>query len=221
MVEEIISFSALDNIRDLTCVSFFAVCFDDVMLRLHLGKQAREIVQTFHKPTVLPNQKKVNKISKAFLSGHQPAAVVADIGGGEPVYIETSEKQQEEIIITLNIGLILFLRFKIIQNYLLTQLWIIIFVFRKSTFAIKKTEERIFDFERCGHNCHTLALFQGVVHLHEDHFATQVCRLLSSSSSWRKRKIKCKKLFNSYCYLLLYYMLLLLIHAFIINIEKI
>ncbi|XP_011494762.1 PREDICTED: uncharacterized protein KIAA1109 [Ceratosolen solmsi marchali] len=104
VVEEIISFSALDNIRDLTCVSLFAICFDEVTARFYLGKQAREIVQTFHKPAVLPNQKKVNKITKAFLSGHQSTGVVADIGGGETVYIETSEKQQEEIIITLNIG---------------------------------------------------------------------------------------------------------------------
>lgn len=58
----------------------------------------------FHKPAALPNQKKVNKISKAFLPGHQTTAVVADVGG-ETVYIETSEKQQEEIIVTLNIGI--------------------------------------------------------------------------------------------------------------------
>nr|XP_034186923.1 transmembrane protein KIAA1109 isoform X7 [Osmia lignaria] len=104
VVEEIISFSALENIRDLTCVSLFAICFDDVVGRFYVGKQAREVVQTFHKPAVLTNQKKVNKISKAFLPGHQTAAVVADIGSGETVYIETSEKQQEEIIVTLNIG---------------------------------------------------------------------------------------------------------------------
>ncbi|KAK9299212.1 hypothetical protein QLX08_007719 [Tetragonisca angustula] len=104
VVEEIISFSALENIRDLTCVSLFAICFDDVTARFYIGKQAREVVQTFHKPAVLPNQKKVNKISKAFLPGHQTAAVVADIGSGETVYIETSEKQQEEILVTLNIG---------------------------------------------------------------------------------------------------------------------
>ncbi|XP_020299521.1 uncharacterized protein KIAA1109 isoform X8 [Pseudomyrmex gracilis] len=103
VVEEIISFSALENIRDLTCVSLFAICLDDVTARFYLGKQAREVVQTFHKPAALPNQKKVNKISKAFLPGHQTTAVVTDVGG-ETVYIETSEKQQEEIIVTLNIG---------------------------------------------------------------------------------------------------------------------
>ncbi|XP_046477858.1 bridge-like lipid transfer protein family member 1 isoform X1 [Neodiprion pinetum] len=103
VVEEIISFSALDNIRDLTCVSLFAICFDNVTTRFYIGKQAREVVQTFYKPAVQPNQKKVNKISKAFLPAHQTAAVT-DIIGGEPVYIETSEKQQEETIVTLNIG---------------------------------------------------------------------------------------------------------------------
>lgn len=103
VVEEIISFSALDNIRDLTCVSLFAICFDTVTTRFYVGKQAREVVQTFHKPAVLPNQKKVNKISKAFLPAHQTAAAT-EIISGEPVYIETSEKQQEETIVTLNIG---------------------------------------------------------------------------------------------------------------------
>lgn len=103
VVEEIISFSALDNIRDLTCVSLFAICFDTVTTRFYIGKQAREVVQTFHKPAVLPNQKKVNKISKAFLPAHQNTAAT-EIVGAEPVYIETSEKQQEETIVTLNIG---------------------------------------------------------------------------------------------------------------------
>ncbi|KAJ9593935.1 hypothetical protein L9F63_014649, partial [Diploptera punctata] len=40
VVEEMISFSALDNIRDLTCVSLFAVCFDSVTARFHCSKQA-------------------------------------------------------------------------------------------------------------------------------------------------------------------------------------
>lgn len=103
VVEEIISFSALDNIRDLTCVSLYAVSFHEITTRFYLGKQAREVVQTFHKPAVLPNQKKVNRITRAFLTGHRNAAV-AEIGGGETVYIETSEKQQEELVVTLNIG---------------------------------------------------------------------------------------------------------------------
>lgn len=39
IVEEIISFSALDNIKDLTCVSMFSVCFDNVSAKLHCDKQ--------------------------------------------------------------------------------------------------------------------------------------------------------------------------------------
>nr|CAD7595535.1 unnamed protein product [Timema genevievae] len=39
VVEEIISFSALDNIRDLTCVSLFAICFDNITTTFHFGKQ--------------------------------------------------------------------------------------------------------------------------------------------------------------------------------------
>lgn len=40
IVEEIISFSALDNIKDLTCVSLFSVCFDNITLKLHYDSQA-------------------------------------------------------------------------------------------------------------------------------------------------------------------------------------
>ncbi|GLG98163.1 Uncharacterized protein GBIM_04765, partial [Gryllus bimaculatus] len=105
VVEEVISFSALDNIRDLTCVSLFAVCFEGIVTRFHVGKQAREVVQTFQRPAVLPGSyKKVSKMSKAFLLGHQVTAVGGDALGGEPVYIETSEKQQEETVVTLGIS---------------------------------------------------------------------------------------------------------------------
>ncbi|XP_075226335.1 transmembrane protein KIAA1109 homolog tweek [Lycorma delicatula] len=106
VVEEVISFSALDNIRDLTCVSLLAVSLESVTARFHCGKQAREVVQTFHRPAVLPSGHKKGglvKSGKAILLGHQTSAV-ADVVTGEPVYIETSEKQQEESVITLNIN---------------------------------------------------------------------------------------------------------------------
>ncbi|XP_049857041.1 transmembrane protein KIAA1109 homolog isoform X4 [Schistocerca gregaria] len=108
VVEEIISFSALDNLRDLTCVSLFAVCFDSITTRFHCGKQAREMVQTFQRPSVLPSgQKKVSgisKMNKALFPGHSTPGTATDILGGDPVYIETSETQQEELIVTLSIG---------------------------------------------------------------------------------------------------------------------
>lgn len=105
IVEEIISFSALDNIRDLTCVSLFTVCFDNITARFHRGRQAREVVQIFYRPAVLqPGGKKGSgKGPKSFLMSHT-SAVHSDIVSGEPVYIETSEKQQEDLVVSLVIG---------------------------------------------------------------------------------------------------------------------
>lgn len=108
VVEEIISFSALDNIRDLTCVSLFAVCFENVTARFHSGKQAREVVQIFNRPAVaghLSNKKSVRG-PLTFLSSHITggAAGSGTVEQGEPVYIETSEKQQEEMVVSLMIG---------------------------------------------------------------------------------------------------------------------
>ncbi|XP_039287951.1 LOW QUALITY PROTEIN: transmembrane protein KIAA1109 [Nilaparvata lugens] len=107
VVEEVISFSALDNIRDLTCVSLLAVSLDGVTARFHCGKQAREVVQTFQRPPVQPSgvKKSLAKGGKAFLLGHQTGSSgQADVVTGEPVYIETCEKQQQESVITLNIS---------------------------------------------------------------------------------------------------------------------
>uniref|UniRef100_A0A8D8LL87 Uncharacterized protein KIAA1109 n=1 Tax=Cacopsylla melanoneura TaxID=428564 RepID=A0A8D8LL87_9HEMI len=108
VVEEVIAFSALDNIRDLTCVSFLAVCLEGITARFHMGKESREIVQTFHRPTVTPSGKKNNVFKaahKAFLLGHSSSNNTGqDNKVGEPVYIETSEKTQEETVITLHVS---------------------------------------------------------------------------------------------------------------------
>lgn len=113
IVEEIITFSALDNIRDLTCVSLFAVCFDRVTARFHSGRQARELVQIFQRPTVTTGSfsGKKRQGPMAFLAAaaaaHGPSDRRATAGGaitGEPVFIETSEKQQEETVVSLCVG---------------------------------------------------------------------------------------------------------------------
>ncbi|XP_034234984.1 transmembrane protein KIAA1109 isoform X3 [Thrips palmi] len=109
LVEEIISFAALDNIRDLTCVSLFAVCLDTVTVRFHVGKQTREVVQTLNRPVVLPANKKSTsgyKGLRPFLEGlqMQGRGVARNKIGAEPVYIETSDKQLEETIVALNVG---------------------------------------------------------------------------------------------------------------------
>ncbi|XP_060850802.1 bridge-like lipid transfer protein family member 1 isoform X1 [Rhopalosiphum padi] len=109
IVEEVISFSALDNIRDLTCVSLLAICLEELTTKFHFSKQAREIVQTYHPPAVAPSGQKKGVLSraagKAFLLGlNITSEVDPESTHGEPVYIETSEKQQEETVITLHIN---------------------------------------------------------------------------------------------------------------------
>uniref|UniRef100_A0A0A9WZW5 Fragile site-associated protein C-terminal domain-containing protein n=1 Tax=Lygus hesperus TaxID=30085 RepID=A0A0A9WZW5_LYGHE len=103
VVEEVISFSALDNVRDLTCVSLLAVSFDNLTASFHCGKQTREIVETFERPAVLPSAKKSGFKGKALLLGFRTSTAKHDLAG-EPVFIETSQKQQEETVITLNIN---------------------------------------------------------------------------------------------------------------------
>ncbi|KAK4878280.1 hypothetical protein RN001_010786 [Aquatica leii] len=104
IIEEIISFSALDNIRDLTCVSLFSVSLENITAKLHFDKQRREILQTFHRPAVVQmGSKKVLTKAKAFLLG-QHSNTIADIIRGEPVSIESCEGQQEQLVICLSVG---------------------------------------------------------------------------------------------------------------------
>lgn len=58
IVEEVISFSALDNIKDLTCVSLFSLCFDNINAKFHLDMQAHEVLQKFQRPVVQTSSKK-------------------------------------------------------------------------------------------------------------------------------------------------------------------
>lgn len=103
IVEEIISFSALDNIRDLTCVSMFSICFDNITAKFHSDKQVREVLQKFYRPSVVQsgNKKGANK-AKHFLGLHTNTN--ADIIRGEPVYIESCEGQTQQLVVCLNIG---------------------------------------------------------------------------------------------------------------------
>lgn len=62
-------------------------------------------MQIFYRPAVLqPGGKKGSaKGPKSFLMSHT-SAVHSDVVSGEPVYIETSEKQQEDLVVSLVIG---------------------------------------------------------------------------------------------------------------------
>ncbi|XP_050315619.1 transmembrane protein KIAA1109 isoform X2 [Anthonomus grandis grandis] len=101
IVEEIISFSALDNIKDLTCVSLFSVCFDNISVKFHSDHQAKEVLERFLRPSVVRTKNKGANIAK-FL-GLQ-TNTNSDVIQGEPVFIESCENQQSQLVICLNIG---------------------------------------------------------------------------------------------------------------------
>uniref|UniRef100_A0AAR5PXA5 Bridge-like lipid transfer protein family member 1 C-terminal domain-containing protein n=1 Tax=Dendroctonus ponderosae TaxID=77166 RepID=A0AAR5PXA5_DENPD len=101
IVEEIISFSALDNIKDLTCVSLFSVCFDNISVKFHYDHQEKEILERFLRPSVVRTKNKGANIAK-FL-GLQ-TNTNSDVIQGEPVFIESCENQQSQLVICLNVS---------------------------------------------------------------------------------------------------------------------
>ncbi|XP_060534290.1 bridge-like lipid transfer protein family member 1 [Cylas formicarius] len=101
IVEEIISFSALDNIKDLTCVSLFSVCLDNVTAKFHCDKQAREVLEKFLRPSVVRAKNKANRAK--ILLGLQ-SNTNSDVIQGEPVFVESCENQQEQLVVCLNVG---------------------------------------------------------------------------------------------------------------------
>ncbi|KAJ8956249.1 hypothetical protein NQ318_014981 [Aromia moschata] len=103
IVEEIISFSALDNIKDLACVSLFSVCFDNVIAKLHSDKQAKEVLQRFLRPAVVRSGSKKGANRAKMLLGFQ-THTNSDVIQGEPVFIQSCEKQQQQLVVCLSIG---------------------------------------------------------------------------------------------------------------------
>ncbi|XP_045469148.1 transmembrane protein KIAA1109 isoform X3 [Harmonia axyridis] len=103
IVEEIISFSALDNVKDFTCVSLLSVCFDNIVMKFHCDKQAKEILQKFHRPAVVQTGSKKGANRARILLGLQ-TYTNADIIKGEPVFIESCKKLQKQLVFCLNIG---------------------------------------------------------------------------------------------------------------------
>lgn len=134
VVEEVISFSALDNVQELSCASLLAVSFDGISARLHLGKTTKAAIHTVYtQPTVRSSGLKKGRIMKgtrallckfykkntfvlmktkfyqnvcsfcflAHLSSHTRND---NIPGETTILIETSEKQQEELVITCDIS---------------------------------------------------------------------------------------------------------------------
>ncbi|CAG4981925.1 unnamed protein product [Parnassius apollo] len=109
VVEDMISFSALDNIQDLTCVSLFGLSVENIVAKFLSSKKTLESIQLYYRPTL---RALVNKKSFGIMKGPR-AFISAQSSGsgrkrgpekGEPVFIETSQQQCEDTTITLNIG---------------------------------------------------------------------------------------------------------------------
>lgn len=104
VVEEIISFAALDNIQELSCASLLAVCFDNVSMKFHLGKQTKACMQTVYtqpavRSGILKKSGLINNLIANFSSANR-----SEVGPLEAISIETSENQLEELVLTLDIG---------------------------------------------------------------------------------------------------------------------
>ncbi|XP_069356448.1 bridge-like lipid transfer protein family member 1 [Maniola hyperantus] len=107
VVEDMISFSALDNIQDLTCVSLFGVSVENIVAKYASSRKTLESVQLYYRPTLRALGSK-----KSFGIMKGPRALISTQASGrkrgpekgEPVYIETSQQQCEDTTITLNIG---------------------------------------------------------------------------------------------------------------------
>ncbi|KAJ8729122.1 hypothetical protein PYW08_000703 [Mythimna loreyi] len=107
VVEDMISFSALDNIQDLTCVSLFGVSVENIIAKYVSNRKNLESVQLYYRPTL---RALGSKKSFGIMKGPR-ALISAQTSGkrrgperGEPVYIEASQQQCEDTTITLNVG---------------------------------------------------------------------------------------------------------------------
>lgn len=108
VVEEVISFAALDNVHDLSCASLLVVSFDSVATRFHLAKTTKAAMHTVYtQPTIQSGNMKKGGIlrgtTRALLASISSQSRPDNIPG-EPVLIETSEKQLEELVVTLDVG---------------------------------------------------------------------------------------------------------------------
>lgn len=76
--------------------------------------QTREVVQAFQRPAVTPSQKKTGLLARGtrplLTSSHKSRDPITIL---DPVYIESSEKRQTEIIVMLNLGSLFLLSPKI------------------------------------------------------------------------------------------------------------
>lgn len=107
VIEDMISFSALDNIQDLTCVSLFGVSVENITAKYVSTKKTLESVQLYYRPTLRAlGSKKTFGIMKG------PRSLISAPGStrkrgperGEPLYFETTQQQCDDTTFTLNVG---------------------------------------------------------------------------------------------------------------------
>ncbi|KPJ04765.1 Uncharacterized protein KIAA1109 [Papilio xuthus] len=107
VVEDMISFSALDNIQDLTCVSLFGLSVENIVAKYVSSKKTLESIQLYYRPTLraLGSKKSfgIMKGPRALISA-QSSGRKRGPERGEPVFIETSQQQCEDTTFTLNVG---------------------------------------------------------------------------------------------------------------------
>ena len=90
VVEEMCAFSALDNVRDITCVSLLALGIQETTFQFCKTSQAKKTVQMyFQKPLALTNKKK-----------KKMKMINQDYRLNEPFTFESSESQKEELLMT-------------------------------------------------------------------------------------------------------------------------
>ncbi|CAG4943461.1 unnamed protein product [Colias eurytheme] len=106
VVEDMISFSALDNIQDLTCVSLFGVSMENIVAKYVSSRKTLESIQLYYRPTLRTLGSK-----KSFGIMKGPRALISQASGrkrgpekGEPVFIESSQQQCEDTNVTLTVG---------------------------------------------------------------------------------------------------------------------
>ena len=94
VVEEICAFSALDNVKDITCVSFLALGIQETSFKIHKTSQSKKTVQ------VLSSNNNKLPLSKKRKSKYKK---IAQLPLGTLAF-ESSEIQLEEVIMTGSIN---------------------------------------------------------------------------------------------------------------------
>lgn len=93
--------------KDLSCASLLAVSFEDISTRFYFGQTAKASILSVHtQPTLRSSNLKKGRILRGTraLLAHLSADTRSDHIPGEAILLETSEKQEEEFVLTVDIS---------------------------------------------------------------------------------------------------------------------